>query len=256
MTTYYINSADGGNWVIWIIWRFAILIGGLSFVQTGYSVLTDPTCGRVSVGGFRFFTATCNTQGHGFPVLLIGSLSLIIGFAIAFFSVLAGYARWDEFREAKITAEGNAELLENLKKRRARVDSLGCGTIFILVIVLIVVTFTYRELRFHRFNSEMNEVRICGEVFQSETDFNRAFASAESANDATGMITALNKISADLASYSKETKTKLHLVLKSDSDSYTHIVSSLYRNDRNSITIAKSKIQSNGELLMVICSPK
>jgi hypothetical protein len=62
-----------------MLWRLIFAALSFSFINTGYTVLTDPTCQRVSLSGVRLITVTCSSPGTGFSAALVGWTSLIIG---------------------------------------------------------------------------------------------------------------------------------------------------------------------------------
>jgi hypothetical protein len=62
-----------------MLWRLIFAALSFSFINTGYTVLTDPTCQRVSLSGVRLITVTCSSPGTGFSAALVGWASLIIG---------------------------------------------------------------------------------------------------------------------------------------------------------------------------------
>lgn len=72
------------NW----IWRLIGFVGGLSFITTGFHVLTDPNCSSVSLSGIRLITTTCHEDSSGFlPAWLGGSVSIIVGVGLMIWAV-------------------------------------------------------------------------------------------------------------------------------------------------------------------------
>ena len=242
-----------------MIWRIAIFLGGLTFIQTGYSVLTDPTCQRVSLSGFRFFTTTCTTQGHGLPTVLVGVFSILIGFGISFATAGYIYETWVIARFTRnlaIVEEGGDSLESRIASKRARIQSIGCGTVVILMIILYSETFIIREVRLSHFKSVLNDVSVCNQALMAETDFNKTFSASGSANDVQTQIDELNKIAAQYKSYSGQTNSALKSILLSESDAYALIATSATNNDSVGIKNAEAKLNQESNLFVAACLPK
>lgn len=242
-----------------MIWRIAIFLGGLTFIQTGYSVLTDPSCQRVSLSGFRFFTTTCTTQGHGLPTVLIGVLSILVGFAISFATAEYVYETWAVARIAQYTVlseEGEDTLENRVTKKKAQIQSIGCGTVVILIFVLFSSTFIVREVKVSHFKSVMNNITVCNEALMAETNFNKNFNAAGAANDPQTQIDELNKIANEYRVYSTETNTSLKSILIREADAYSLIATSATNSDSASIKRAESILNADSSSFVAACLPK
>jgi hypothetical protein len=69
--------------------RILVFIGGLSFIGSGFQILTDPNCASVSWGGYRVVTTTCfaNTAEGGIPAWFGGTISIIGGLLMLYYSI-------------------------------------------------------------------------------------------------------------------------------------------------------------------------
>jgi uncharacterized membrane protein len=246
-----------------MLWRIAIFLGGLTFIQTGYSVLTDPTCQRVSLSGFRFFTTSCTTQGHGLPTVLIGVLSILIGFGISSGNAAYTYFIWAEAKIAKnlIPSQYSESDLENIVSEKmtqiqSKIVSIGGGTSVVLILVLFFITVIEREINISHFKSDLNNTSVCDKALTAESNFNKSFNAAGAAKDGQTQIDELNKIAEKFVEYSAEANTNLRAVLVSEANAYSLIATSATNNDSASIKKAESILTADSSLFVAACLPK
>ena len=66
-----------------MIWRILGYIGAASFLVTGFTVLSDPSCISADIGGGRVLMITCRADDYGaFPGKGVGFFSLIVGIGL------------------------------------------------------------------------------------------------------------------------------------------------------------------------------
>ena len=247
-----------------MIWRIALFLGGLTFIQTGYSVLTDPSCQRVSISGFRFFTTSCTTEGQGLPTVFIGVLAIFLGFGISFGNAAYAYHVW---AESKITQHidptqySQEDLEKSVAERKSQIQSnielFGCGTTLILILILLAGTFIVREVKVSHYKSIMNKISVCNNALTAETDFNKKFNAAGAANDRQTQIDELNKIAAEYSGYSAETNNNtLRDILTRDANAYSLIATSAIKNDSATIKQAEAILNADSNAFATACLSK
>lgn len=191
--------------------------------------------------------------------MLIGVLSILIGFGISFATAGYVYETWVVARIAQntvITEEGEDSLDSRIATKRARIQSIGCGTVVILMFILFSGTFIVREVRVSHFKSVMNDVSVCNETLMAETDFNKNFNAAGSANDRQTQIDQLNKIAGLYKNYSAQTNSSLRGILLGESDAYALIANAATNNDSVGIKDAEATLNQESNLFVAACLPK
>ena len=249
-----------------MFWTIVSFLGGVTFVQTGYSVLTDPSCQRVSVSGFRFFTTTCTTQGHGLPTVVVGVISILIGLALSFVGIVIVLGMvitiYENRAVARITkntvlSEEGEETLENrVEKKKAQIRSIGFGSVIALIFLLFVGTFIEREVKVSHYRSVMNNVSVCNEALSLVSNFNQNFNAAGAANDRQTQIDELNAISAGYQGFSSDANNPLKSILIDEANAYSLFASAAANNDDASMKKAEAILNADSTPFVSACLPK
>jgi hypothetical protein len=81
-----------------MLWSILGLVGGGSFIVTGFGVLTDPSCDTVGFGGGRAVQVTCYEAGAVMSGEFSGSVA---GFGMLAVGGLILYFAWRNFKRSK-----------------------------------------------------------------------------------------------------------------------------------------------------------
>jgi len=189
-----------------MLWRLVFAALSFTFISTGYTVLTDPTCQRVSLGGVRLITVTCSSPGTGFSAALVGWSSLVIGLIALLINLGIFLAEMEERvrgrKKKELESPSEVETLgdEVTPAAKESVQPLAKGLALLMQVTplimvgVLVFTFVERHAQFNRFNSSMDTTNSCNQLLQAESDFNQAYKNAQLTNDYNQMIVLIGDV--------------------------------------------------------------
>ena len=250
-----------------MLWRLIFAALSFSFINTGYTVLTDPTCQRVSLSGVRLITVTCSSPGTGFSAALVGWASLIIGLIALlvnlgiFLAEIEERVRGRKKKELESPSEEETLGDETTPAAKESVQPLAKGlTLLMQVTPLIMVgvlvfTFVERHAQFNRFNSSMDTSNSCNQLLQAESDFNQAYKNAQLTNDYNQMIILIGDVATKLSNISSTAPAGIKEVIKSESDAYSNAVIGYKSNNQVLVNSASAQLNANSAKIVSLCAP-
>ena len=249
-----------------MLWRLIFAALSFSFISTGYTVLTDPTCQRVSLSGVRLIEVTCSAPGSGFSAALVGWVSLVVGLIALLINLGILVAALEERVRARkpqvelqIPDENTEE--DSAEKVKSSVPPLAKGLTLLMqltpliMVGVLVFTFVERHSQFNRFNSVMETTNSCNQLLQAESDFNQAYKNAQLTNDHNQMVLLIGDVAAKLSTISSNAPSGIKEVIKSESDAYANAQAAYQTNNQVLLNSASDQLKANGTKIVSICSP-
>lgn len=250
-----------------MLWRLIFAALSFSFINTGYTVLTDPTCQRVSLSGVRLITVTCSSPGTGFSAALVGWASLIIGLIALLVNLGIFLAEIEEKvsgrKKKELESPSEEETLGNETTPAAKepVQPLAGGVALLMLVTplimigVLVFTFVERHAQYNRFNSSIDTTNSCNQLLQAESDFNQAYKNAQLTNDYNQMIILIGDVATKLSNISSTAPSGIKEVIKSESDAYSNAVIGYKSNNQVLVNSASAQLTANGAKIVSLCAP-
>jgi hypothetical protein len=249
-----------------MLWRLIFAALSFSFISTGYTVLTDPTCQRVSLSGVRLIEVACSAPGSGFSAALVGWVSLIVGLIALLINLGILVAALEErvrarkpHDELQLPNENTEE--DSAEEVKSSVPPLAKGLTFLMqltpliMVGVLVFTFVERHSQFNRFNSVMETTNSCNQLLQAESDFNQAYKNAQLTNDYNQIVLLIGDVAAKLSTISNTAPSGIKEVIKSESDAYSNAVIGYKSNNQVLVNSASSQLNANGAKIVSLCAP-
>jgi hypothetical protein len=164
-----------------MLWRFVYILGGMSFISTGYSVLTDPQCQKVNLSGFRFFSVDCQAQSGSQSGLVVGLISILVGLVAVLLNVAILFQAFKNVRAGR-----NPDEFEPKEPPSAFTgESLASLIIFIFIILGISYTFVQRESHLRAYQGTQKNIALCKLGIDEVTKLGNQLKDSQNMIDAT-----------------------------------------------------------------------